>query len=65
MDISRNSWRHGSIGRRILFLRGLATNPANEPRFQKRVLRLRMLLALFLMGSFVLAFYTGSWDTLR
>ena len=41
--ISRNrpgffqSWQHGTIGRRVLFLNGLIKDPAAEPRFQQRL----------------------------
>lgn len=59
------SWRHGSIGRRIAFLEGLEGRPDAERQFQRRVLGLRLGLALALIGAVLLAFATGTADGFR
>jgi STE24 endopeptidase len=50
------SWRHGSIARRIAFLEGLEGNPEAIRRFELGVSRLRMVVALILIGVMVAGF---------
>jgi STE24 endopeptidase len=59
------SWRHGSIARRVSFLRGLQGHPEAERRFQSGVLALRLMFALLLAGACVLAFASGAFESLR
>lgn len=59
------SWRHGSISRRIAFLRGLEGRPAAELRFQHGVDRLRLAMGLMLAAAVVLAFASGAFEGLR
>jgi STE24 endopeptidase len=59
------SWRHGSIARRIEFLRSLEGRPAVERRFQLGVSRLRLLLVLMLASITVLALLSGAFESLR
>jgi STE24 endopeptidase len=59
------SWRHGSIARRIGFLRGLEGDPAAERQFQRGVKRLRLVLALALATTAVLALASGAFESLR
>jgi Zn-dependent protease with chaperone function len=49
------SWQHGSIARRVDFLLGITTDPAVEPRFQRRVRTLKGLLFLGLGAVLLLA----------
>ncbi|CAN5733240.1 hypothetical protein BH23PLA1_BH23PLA1_07300 [soil metagenome] len=62
MEPQAGSWRHGSIARRIAFLRGLEGRPEAERRFQRNVTGLRMALALGLTASMVLAMHFGALD---
>lgn len=59
------SWRHGSIARRIAFLRGLEGRPAAERQFQRGVGRLRLALALMLAATTALALASGAFESLR
>lgn len=59
------SWRHGSIARRIAFLRGLEGRPVVEARFQSGVDQLRLTMALMLAAAVVLAFASGAFEGLR
>lgn len=65
IDPDSRSWRHGSIGRRIAFLRGLEGRPSAERHFQAGVARLRLGLALLLASAVVLAFLSGAFESLR
>ena len=55
MELSRRSWRHGSIASRIGFLAQLERNPEQEPRFQRHVRRLRVVLGIVLALAIVIA----------
>ena len=65
IDPESRSWRHGSIARRIAFLRGLEGRPATERQFQRGVGRLRLALALMLAAAVLLAFASGAFESLR
>lgn len=54
------SWRHGSIDRRIRFLRSLAGRPESVARFQRGVTRLRLALGLLLVVASGAAFWLWS-----
>jgi STE24 endopeptidase len=51
------SWRHGSIARRISFLKGLVDRPDSVRLFQTQVARLRIILALVLLAATLLAIW--------
>ena len=55
MELSRRSWRHGSIASRITFLEQLERNPEQEPRFQRHVRRLRLGLGVVLALAIAIA----------
>ena len=55
MEPSRRSWRHGSIASRISFLDDLGRNLDQEPRFQRRITRLRLGLAVLLIFALTIA----------
>jgi STE24 endopeptidase len=55
IGIDARSWRHGSIGSRLAFLRQVQLNPAVEPGFQRRVFALRVALGVFLSLVLLLA----------
>ena len=55
MEVSRRSWRHGSIASRITFLEQLERNPEQEPRFQRHVRRLRLGLGIVLALAIAIA----------
>ncbi|WP_152051074.1 M48 family metallopeptidase [Tautonia marina] len=59
------SWRHGSIARRIDFLRQLEGRPEVEQRFQTQLQRLRLGLGLVLATAMLLAITTGAIDSFR
>lgn len=52
-----HSWQHSSIGRRVEFLQRILTDPALEPRFQRRVAFVKW--GLFLALGVVLLFLLG------
>ena len=60
MEPNALSWRHGSIGRRIAFLKGLEGHPEVERRFQNGVTWLRLALGLLLVSAVALAIQTGA-----
>jgi STE24 endopeptidase len=60
MEIEGRSWRHGSIGRRVRFLRGLIGRPDREKAFGRDVTRMRVLLTLILLAGTALAFWSGA-----
>jgi STE24 endopeptidase len=64
IDRDVKSWRHGSIGRRIEFVEGLAGRPEAERQFQAGTLRLRLGLLVLLAGSVALAVAAGSVEYL-
>jgi len=64
MEPAARSWRHGSISRRVAYLEGLEGKPEAERRFQAGTARLRAVLALALIASLALAFYTGAIEHL-
>ncbi|WZO95731.1 M48 family metallopeptidase [Isosphaeraceae bacterium EP7] len=64
IDRDVRSWRHGSIGRRIAFVEGLAGRPEAERRFQAGTVRLRLGLLVLLAGSVALAVAAGSVEYL-
>jgi STE24 endopeptidase len=55
INLHRRSWRHGSIAARIGFLERLGGDPALERRFQRDVVRLRLLLGLVMILALVAA----------
>jgi STE24 endopeptidase len=55
MELSRRSWRHGSIASRITFLEQLERNPEQEPRFQRHIRRLRLGLGVVLALAIAIA----------
>lgn len=59
------SWRHGSIARRIDFLRQLEGRPEVERRFQTHLHRLRVGLGLVLAMAMIVAVSTGAIDSFR
>lgn len=59
LSFSAPSWRHGSIARRIEFLKGLGERPGAVRRFQSRVRWLRLGLGLALTAATVLAIWFG------
>jgi STE24 endopeptidase len=60
MEPATRSWRHGSITRRIAFLKGLEGDPEAERRFQVGVRRHRLALSALLVVAVALAFRTGA-----
>lgn len=60
MDLEGRSWRHGSIGRRVRFLRGIAGRPEREQAFGRGVLRLKIALSLILITGMALACWSGA-----
>jgi STE24 endopeptidase len=65
MEPSALSWRHGSITRRIAFLKGLEGHPEAERRFQDGVRRIRLALAGLLVAALALAIRTGALNQFR
>jgi STE24 endopeptidase len=59
------SWRHGSIAKRIEFLRRLDGRPGVERAFQLSVTQLRGVMALLLGSALVLAYLSGAFESLR
>ncbi len=59
------SWRHGSIARRVAFLRGLQGHPESERRFQRGVAGLRLAFVLILACACAVAFASGAFEGLR
>jgi Zn-dependent protease with chaperone function len=59
------SWQHSTIARRVAFLRGLLADPAEEPRFQRRVAAVKWGLLALLGVLLGLALYFGSPPTGR
>jgi len=60
MEPRAASWRHGSIARRVAFLRGLEGRPEAVRRFQASVTGLRLVLAAVLTLAVILAIQTGA-----
>ena len=54
------SWRHGSIARRVTFLRALAMHPELEPRQQRRWFLSKGVLLLLLAGATTLLWWLGA-----
>lgn len=65
MEPAALSWRHGSIMRRIAFLRGLEGHPEAERRFQTGVKRLRLTLAVVLVAAVAQAIRTGALNQIQ
>jgi STE24 endopeptidase len=59
------SWRHGTIARRVAFLRGLQAHPEAERRFQGGVVALRLAFLLMLAAACTAAFASGAFESLR
>ncbi len=59
------SWRHGSIARRIEFLRSLEGRASAETRFQRGLVRFRVLLLLMLGSAVAAAILSGAFESLR
>jgi STE24 endopeptidase len=55
INLDRRSWRHGSIAQRIRYLERLERNPALERRFQRDVVRLRLILGVVMILALVVA----------
>ena len=62
MEPAARSWRHGSIARRIAFLKGLEGRPEAQRRFQVGILCLRLTLAVLLVAAVVRAIQNGALD---
>lgn len=58
------SWQHSTIARRVEFLQSLRTDPALEPRFQRRVALVKWALLAGLAGLFVILGMTVGWERL-
>ncbi len=54
------SWRHGSISRRVSFLRNLEGDPNAVERFQQRVNWLRIGVGIGLIMALLIAIWTGA-----
>jgi len=65
IESDARSWRHGSIARRVAFLRGLEGQPGVETHFQQGVKQLRLRIALILASALVLAFLSGAFESMR
>ncbi len=64
IDATARSWRHGSIANRLRFLQRLQTDPGGEKPFQRSLRSFRLLLAVGLLITLVLAVLTRSWELL-
>ena len=62
IDASARSWRHGSIANRLAFLRRLQADPGVERFFQRSVRSFRLLLAVLLLITLIIAVLTRSWE---
>jgi len=49
------AWRHGRISRRVAFLLRMEGRPEAEPRFQRGVVRLRLMVGAGLVAAWILA----------
>jgi Zn-dependent protease with chaperone function len=56
------SWQHGSIARRVAFLRGLVKDPSAEPRFQRQVFRLTWGLIGALSAVLAVLLAAANWS---
>lgn len=65
MEPRAPSWRHGSIARRISFLRELEGRPEAERRFQARLAGLRLLVGLALTTALLVAITSGALSRLH
>ncbi|MGE5756168.1 MAG: M48 family metallopeptidase [Planctomycetaceae bacterium] len=65
LDRGTWTWRHGSIARRIAFLESLEGKPEAVRRFQRGVVRLRLVIGLVLLATMATAIGTGAIDHLR
>lgn len=65
MEPGARSWRHGSIARRIAFLKDLEGRPEVERHFQSRLRGLRLGLAVALATALVFAASSGALDSFR
>ena len=55
VGIDAKSWRHGTIAHRIAFLEGLEGHPRSEDVFARKMLSLRVGLAVGLVGLLIVA----------
>jgi STE24 endopeptidase len=62
LDIAARDWRHGTIADRVDFLRALAGRRIAGTRLRRDMLLLRMLVALALASTVVLALLTGAFE---
>lgn len=58
------SWQHSTIHRRVEYLRNLAENLDEEPRFQRRLWLLKWALIIFLLAGIVVCGQIYGWDLL-
>ena len=65
MEPRAASWRHGSIARRITFLRTLEGRPEAERRFQVGVVGLRLMLGAALAAALLVAIRSGAMESLQ
>jgi STE24 endopeptidase len=65
MEPRAPSWRHGSIARRISFLRELEGRPEAERRFQARLAGLRLAVGLVLTTALLIALRSGALSQLH
>jgi STE24 endopeptidase len=65
MEPRAPSWRHGSIARRISFLRELEGRPEVERRFQARLAGLRLAVGLVLTTALLIAITSGALSQLH
>jgi STE24 endopeptidase len=65
LDPQGPSWRHGSIARRIAFIRGLERHPERELSFRRGTTRLRGWLAVVLAMGVLLSVSVHAWLATR
>ncbi len=58
IPIDRKSWRHGSIAERCNFLLSVARNPSELLSFELRIVRIKLILILVVIVSFIFGFLT-------
>jgi Zn-dependent protease with chaperone function len=58
------SWQHSTIARRVEFLQRIQTDPQLEPRFQRTVLLVKLVMFVSLGAILLLLWRTGDWMAL-
>jgi STE24 endopeptidase len=51
MEPTRHSWRHGSIAKRVAFVRSLEMDADGDRRFERAVLRHKLVLGLIFIAA--------------